>query len=74
MPARLRDIERAAKACGLEIADAKGKHFWKARRSSDGKTYPIPAHNGGKTEIADIYVKGLCRCFELDEAAFRKLL
>ena len=52
----------------------KGKHPWKAQRKSDGKTYPIPAHNGLKTEISDEYIRGLCRCFGLDETEFRKLL
>ena len=74
MPARLRDIERAAKAFGLEVLPAGGKHAWKAHRSSDGKTYGIPAHNGGKSEISDMYVRGLCRCFGFDEVEFRKAL
>jgi hypothetical protein len=74
MPARLADIERAARAFGLDILKPKGKHSWKASRPADGKTYPIPAHNGMKTEISDVYIRGLCRCFQIDEAAFRAQL
>ena len=27
-----------------------------------GKTYIIPAHNGEKTEITDVYIRAVCRC------------
>jgi hypothetical protein len=74
VPARLRDIERAAKLSGLEIVPPNGPHPWKARRASDGKTYGIPAHNGAKTEISDVYVRAFCRTFGLDYAEFRKML
>ncbi len=74
MPARLRDIERAVKALGIDVIAPKGKHPWKAHRSSDGVSYGIPAHNGLKTEIANKYIRGLCRAFGIDETQFRKLL
>lgn len=47
----------------------KGSH-WKAVRVEDGKVYPLPAHNGLKTELSDIYLRGLCRCFGWDFAEF----
>ena len=74
MPARLADIERAARAVGLDVLKPKGKHSWKARRASDGVTYPIPAHNGTKTEIANKYIDGLCRAFGLDVSDFKNRL
>jgi hypothetical protein len=74
LPARLRDIQRAAIASGLEVIAASGKHPWKARRPRDGKTYGIPAHGGLKTEITEVYIRGLCRAFDLDLETFRKLL
>ncbi len=36
--------------------------------------YPLPAHNGPKTELSDIYIRGLCRAFGIDEREFRKRL
>jgi hypothetical protein len=36
--------------------------------------YPIPAHNGPKTEIGDHYIRGLCRTFGLDVDEMMKLL
>lgn len=40
----------------------KGSH-WIARFGSE--SYPIPLHNGLKTEVSDKYIKGLCRAFGL---------
>jgi hypothetical protein len=36
--------------------------------------YPLPAHNGLRSEITDDYIRAFCRHFGLDEAAFRALL
>jgi hypothetical protein len=40
----------------------------------DGKVDPIPSHNALKGEIADNYIRGVCRCFGLDEAELRSKL
>lgn len=63
----------ALKAMGLTVdpAPGGGSHY---RAVLDGKVYPIPAHNGTKTEIADVYIKGVCRCFSLDYAELKKKL
>ena len=74
MPGRLRDIVRALGKLGIDVVKPnKGSH-WKAVRRSDGKTYPLPAHNGEKTELDNKYIRGLCNCFDLDEAALRRLM
>lgn len=72
MPARLRDIKRVLTALGIAVEEPSSGSHWKA--SNDGKTYPIPASNGLKTEISDKYIKGLCRCFSLDVDDFTKKL
>jgi hypothetical protein len=73
MPARFREIEKAAAAFGIRAEKpGHGKH-WKFRK--DGfRTYPVPAHNGERTEIDDCYVKGLCRNFQIDLDVFRAKL
>ncbi len=38
------------------------------------RSYPVPAPNGDKSDISDVYVKGVCRHFSIDEAAVRALL
>lgn len=72
MPARLRDLIRAVEALGVVVDAPNSGSHWKARR--DGKTYPLPAHNGARTELDDVYIRGLCRCFGLDEAELRRHL
>jgi len=34
----------------------------------------VPAHRGLKTEIDDVCIRGLCRAFGLDLAAFKKAM
>jgi hypothetical protein len=64
MPARLFDLKRALESMGVEVqAPNRGSH-WRAVRG--GKTYPIPAHNGERTEISDVYIRAVCRCYNLD--------
>jgi hypothetical protein len=73
MPARPRDIKRALEARGVRVDEpTKGSH-WKAV-GSGGKVYPVPAHNGLKTEIGDEYIRGICRAFGFDFAEFRREL
>ncbi len=65
MPARLRQIAQVARAkYGIDIEEPKSGSHWKAKR--DGKVYTLPAHNGPKTELSDVYVRGLCRAFGID--------
>lgn len=73
MPARLRDIAREAAAFGVTIDEKGGKHNYKARRPGR-RAYPIPAHNGWKTEVTDKYIRGMCRNLGIDEAALFEAL
>ncbi|GMV44040.1 MAG: hypothetical protein AMXMBFR64_57560 [Myxococcales bacterium] len=68
MPYRLRDVKRHLEARGVAVVEAGGRHPYRAER--DGKVYPIPAHNGLKSELADVFIRGVCRCFGLDQDAF----
>lgn len=72
MPARLRDLKRALERFGCIVEQPSSGSHWKA--ILDGKTYPIPAHNGLKEEIADHYIRGVCRAFGFDEAKLRRFL
>ncbi len=73
MPSRFRDIKRALQKMGATVSASTGgsSHF---HAEKDGKMYPIPASHGDKTEIPDVYVRGVCRALGLDEAEFRKNL
>lgn len=50
----------------------RGRHPWKATRA-DG-TYPFPAHGGLNSEVDDVYTRGVCRKFGIDETEYRALL
>ena len=60
---RLKKLEQLLKLYDIRI-EPGGRHFH-ARKDGFG-VYPIPAHNGKKSEIADVYLRALCRHFQLD--------
>jgi hypothetical protein len=72
MPARLREIIRICDRFGISVGPGKGSH-WKAKRAGC-RPYPIPAHNGERSEIADEYIRGLCRAFGVDYDEMKRLL
>lgn len=60
---------------GVLLEQPKSGSHWMCRRADGAvRGYPIPAHNGLKTEIDDKYIRGLCRHFGLSEAELRKML
>ena len=65
MPLRLNKLAKALRRSGVSVEKPKGGSHWKAKRDDVG-TYSIPAHNGMKTEIPDVYVKKCCVFFGLD--------
>lgn len=70
LPARLSAIKRALDDYGIALEKPTTGSHYKARGKSGVGTYPISAHNGLKTEISDVYVKGLCRHFDIDYDEF----
>jgi len=57
---------------GIAVEKPKNGSHWKAK--ANGKSYPVPAHNGPKSEISDAYINGLCRAFDLDVEDFKSRL
>lgn len=72
MPARLSAIRRALERFGGTVEEPSSGSHWKAFR--DGRCYPLAAHNGARTEISDLYIRGMCRALQLDEQEFRAML
>lgn len=72
MPARFSAIKRAVEALGYSVEPPNGGSHWKVRTKSG--CYPIPAHNGLKEEIPDVYIRGLCRFIKVDFEYFRRRL
>jgi len=65
---RLSDLHRILGKRGFTIEPAAKHHKVTA---PDGVAYTIPCHNGMRTEITKIYLKGLCRAFGLTEEDLR---
>ena len=74
MPARFREVVLALKLCGVEAMVRKGKGSHVVLRNAAGNTYPVSLHNGDRTELSDVYLRGICKKFGLDYAEFRKKL
>ena len=72
MPARLSAILRALKDFDATIENPSGGSHFKAYRN--GTMYSIPAHNGLKSEIPDMYIKQLCKELGIDYKKFVKSL
>ena len=73
MPWRLTAYARALSYWDVDVVGTgEGRHPYKAIRG--GLSFPFKAHNGMRTEISDVYISPLCRCFDIDPAEFRKKL
>ncbi len=70
---RLRDIKRAVEGLGYELVPPRGggSHY---RVRVQGRVYTLPAHNGLRTDISEIYVAGLCRVLKMSVEDFKALL
>jgi len=60
MPRRLAKLAATLTALGFKIEKPGKSGHWKIRRR-DGQMYPVPAHKGLKSEIPDVYIRGLSR-------------
>jgi hypothetical protein len=73
VPVRFRRLIAALKRMRVvAVVPVSGGSHWRCEES--GVCYPIPAHNGDKSEISDAYIRGVSRALELDEAKLRALL
>jgi hypothetical protein len=72
MPARLRDVARVLRTYGIDVREPTSGSHWKA--TNGATSYPLPAHDGLKEELSDVYLRKLCRAFGLDYAEFRAKL
>ena len=56
------------------VAEPKGggSHY---RASKLGfRSYPLPLHNGMKSELSDVYLRGVCSAFEIELSELKKKL
>lgn len=67
MALRLADIKRILESMGYTVEP--GAKHWKVA-SPDGLCYPVPAHNGLRSELDKVYLRGLIRTFKLPKNVF----
>lgn len=68
-PRRLSDVAHVAAKYESFLKEGQGKHPWHFDKLGK-RTYPVPAHNGRRTEITWKYIRGLCRAHDIPESAF----
>jgi hypothetical protein len=59
---------------GVRVGERAGKGSHVVIDDGKGRTYPLPLHHGAKTELSDVYIRGLCRALEIDYEELRKRL
>ena len=74
MPARYQRLRAALAKLGVRVSERSGKGSHVVVDDGKGHSYPLPLHHGIKTELSDVYVRGLCRVLELDYEELRKHL
>jgi hypothetical protein len=62
---------RALAEFGITVVPGT-RHFH--ARNAKGELYTLPAHKGLKSEIDDVYLRGVCRTFGIDLAELKKRL
>ncbi len=74
MPVRFARLRSALAQTGVRVAERSGKGSHVVVDDGKGHTYPLPLHHGSRTELSDVYVRGLCRALEIDYEELRKRL
>ena len=75
MPARYKRLVKALRKLGITVKQRPGKGSHAILDDGKGHTYTLPLHHGERTELSDVYLRGLCRAFEIEDfEAFRRLL
>jgi predicted RNA binding protein YcfA (HicA-like mRNA interferase family) len=70
MPAKARDLQKAARKLGFQVVRQKGSHArWKHQ---DGRATTIPVH--GNSEIGNWLFHEILKQLDITEEEFRKLL
>jgi hypothetical protein len=72
VPARFRDFKRWLESQGMVVEPGDGTSHYRVVNPATGALYTIPAHNGFKQELSDIYLKACCKAHGLSFQAFKK--
>ena len=73
MPVRLKDLARVLGEYGATVEEGGGRHNFRVTKPGL-RPYPIPAHNGWRTEVGNDYINGVARHLGVDKKAIWKKL
>ena len=74
MPARYKRLRKALRTLGIRLVERAGKGSHVVLDDGKGHTYVLPLSHGEKTELSDVYVRALCRAFEIEYEDFVSLM
>jgi len=74
VPSRYPRLRAALAKLGVRVFERSGKGSHVVVDDGKGHSYPLPLHHGVKTELSDVYIRGLCRALDLDYEELRKHL
>jgi len=74
VPARYAKLRAALAKLGVRVSERSGKGSHVVVDDGKGHSYPLPLHHGTKTELSEVYIRGLCRALDLDYEELRKNL
>ena len=74
MPARYAKLRAALAKLGVRVSERSGKGSHVVVDDGKGHSYPLPLHHGTKTELSDVYIRGLCRALDISYEELRKHL
>ena len=74
MPYRVSEIEAVLARYGVLLDSKAGKGSHMMFRRAGFPSYTVPAHNGRRTEVTDLYIRRMARQLGLDpDDVFRAL-
>jgi predicted RNA binding protein YcfA (HicA-like mRNA interferase family) len=74
MPARYNRVKKALRKLGITVHERKARGSHVVINDDQGRVYTLPCHQGERTMLSDVYLRALCRCFDLDYEKLRKNL
>jgi hypothetical protein len=74
VPARYPKLRAALAKLGVRVSERPGKGSHVVVDDGKGHSYALPLHHGTRTELSDVYIRGLCRALDLDYEELRKNL
>ena len=74
MPARYNRVKKALRKLGITVHERKAKGSHVVINDDHGRVTTLPCHQGERTMLSDVYLRALCRCFNLEYEELKRNL